>query len=229
MTLTLILAHVGAVLLKIVLLLTGRHHLKKRQHTHKSIETKGLTIHWARWYDPVVSLFTFGRAKKLRRMTVELAQLEKGQTVLDIGCGTGDLTQLVHDEVGIEGCVVGVDASAEMIETAQKKYPSVDFRLAAVEQLPFEDNHFDVIISSLVLHHLPEELKGDAMAEMWRVLKPHGRVVHVDFAADGHRLHGYSNANQAAMQQADFANITTHKTNFRMLTCLRGEKIMPAK
>jgi len=121
-----------------------------------SPETDGMTIHWARWYDPFVQLVSLGRAKKLRQLTLDLAQIKTGESVLDVGCGTGQLVALMQEK-GID--VIGIDASAEMIQVAQQKHPTADFRLAAIENLPFEDNTFDVIVSSLTLHHLPPPLQ----------------------------------------------------------------------
>ncbi|MEM7113048.1 MAG: methyltransferase domain-containing protein [Chloroflexota bacterium] len=190
-----------------------------------SVSEKGRTIHWASWYDRVVSLMMLGRSKKLRQMTVRLARLEPGQRVLDIGCGTGDLTHLAKTAVGELGHVIGIDAAAEMIAVAQEKYPEGDFRLAAVEQLPFPDNSFDVVVSSLVLHHLPGELKEAGMQEVWRVLKPNGRSVHVDFARqDGPSQAPNYGQLERLLKGAGFANVKAQKTDFRWLAVVEGRK-----
>lgn len=139
MTLTLILAHIGAVIVKVVLLLTGHRLIQRRHGSERSVATKGHTIHWARWYDPVVALLSLGRANKMRQSVIELAQIQSGERVLDVGCGTGHLTKLVAERVGANGTVIGVDPAAEMIASAQQNHPALDFRIAAVEQLPFED------------------------------------------------------------------------------------------
>ena len=191
-----------------------------------SVSERGRTIHWAGWYDRVVSLMMLGKSKRLRQMTVELARLESGQNVLDIGCGTGDLTHLAQTAVYPAGHVIGIDAAAEMIAVAQEKYPQGDFRLAAVEQLPFPDSSFDVVISSLVLHHLPGDLQEAAMREVCRVLKPNGRSVHVDFATKGHGLGQAPSYEQleALLKGAGFANVLAQKTDFRWLAMVEGKK-----
>jgi SAM-dependent methyltransferase len=81
--------------------------------------------------------------------------------------------------------VYGIDASPAMIAKAMKKArkagADVTFRHAAVEALPFPDSTFDVISSTLMLHHLPMKTRREGLAEMRRVLKPSGRILVVDF------------------------------------------------
>jgi demethylmenaquinone methyltransferase/2-methoxy-6-polyprenyl-1,4-benzoquinol methylase/phosphoethanolamine N-methyltransferase len=83
------------------------------------------------------------------------------------------------------GTVYGVDASPEMIARAARKAAKasvdVDFRNAVVESLPFPDAHFDAVLSTLMLHHLPGKLRSQCAREIRRVLKPGGRVLAVDF------------------------------------------------
>src|SRR5947209_4764224 len=77
--------------------------------------TEGRLIRWARWYDLGVMLLTFGRASAMRERTVELANVKSGESVLEVGCGTGELTQRARLRVGPDGSVCGIDPSAEMI------------------------------------------------------------------------------------------------------------------
>ena len=146
-------------------------------------QTSGSVIHWARWYDLGTWLISFGRAPAIRRRTVELAAIREGENVLDVGCGTGTLTLAAKRYAGA-GEVGGIDASPEMIEVARRKAAKrgvgVDFRVALIEQLPFPDGTFDLVLSSLMLHHLPDELKREGFAEICRVLKPGGRLLAVD-------------------------------------------------
>ena len=138
-------------------------------------KTSGSVIHWARWYDLGTWLISFGRAPAIRRRTVELAAIREGEDVLDVGCGTGTLTLAAKRQAGA-GEVGGIDASPEMIGVARRKAAKrgvdVDFRVALIEQLPFPDGTFDLVLSSLMLHHLPDELKREGFAEICRVLKP---------------------------------------------------------
>lgn len=153
-------------------------------HTLNDVETDGLTIRWAGFYDAVVKLMTLGQDGKLRRKTVELANLKPGQAVLDVGCGTGDLTLAASRQLGANANVYGIDAAKEMIGVASQKAARaklpVHFQVEAIEQLSFSDNTFDVVLSSLMMHHLPGDLKTRGLREVYRVLKPGGRVFIVD-------------------------------------------------
>lgn len=125
-----------------------------------------------------------GIGPAFRRTTLEYAGLKPGESVLDAGCGTGVLTMLVADAVGGGGRVVGIDPAAKMIEVAKRNAREggsrAEFRLATIEELPFEDESFDCALSSLMLHHLPPDLKIKGLREVVRVLRPGGRIVLVD-------------------------------------------------
>lgn len=223
MFVTIFLAHIGLAIVKIGLALTlGRSLHKRRQHD-RSIPTQGITVHWARWYDRLVGLATFGRASNLRRMTVELANIVPGERVLDVGCGTGQLTAHIGQQVGPTGQVIGIDPAAEMVDLARKHFPNVEFQLAAVERMPFDDDSFDVVVSSLVLHHLPSKLKPAALQEIRRVLKPGGRTVHVDFAV-GHGGGGSAELLEPPLKVAGFNHVSSGKTSFRPLCFVAGNK-----
>ena len=152
-------------------------------------QTKGKVIRWARFYDLGTWLLTFGREPGIRRMTIELADIKKGERVLDVGCGTGTLTIAARRQTGPTGEVHGIDPSAEMIGVARQKAAKagVDarFQTAVIEKLPFPDGHFDLVLSSLMLHHLPADVKRAGFAEVHRVLKPGGRFLAVDIAESG--------------------------------------------
>lgn len=155
-------------------------------HTHAddNLETSGVTLSWAFLYDIVVRLILFGQERKMRNATVDLARLQPGERVLDVGCGTGTLAIAAKKRVG--GAEIhGTDAAPEMIARAQQKAQragvAVDFQAGLVEAIHFPDDSLDVVLSSLMLHHLPVDLKTQAFAEIYRVLKPGGRLLVVDF------------------------------------------------
>jgi ubiquinone/menaquinone biosynthesis C-methylase UbiE len=151
-------------------------------------------IHGARWYDLFGRAISFGRDKAIRDKLIEVAAPTPGENVLDVGCGTGALAMAIKPRTGA-GEVHGIDASPEMIQVAQekaaKKRSAVDFRVALIEMIPFPDASFDLVTSSLMLHHLPDDLKAKGFLEIRRVLKPGGRFMAVDFAADSHSPLGH--------------------------------------
>ena len=201
------------------------------QHSHAGAapQTAGSVIHWANRYDGVVQVMALGQAGRLRRATVEFAQITSGERVLDVGCGTGDLTLLAKERAGSAGQVCGLDAAPEMIEVARqkaaRKHADVDFSAGFIEQLPYPDASFDVVLSSLMMHHLPADLKPLALAEIRRVLrrpdavsgKPNGRLVIVDFR-------GLLEQQQVAalVKQAGFTQVETRRLWFNVLGLLRA-------
>lgn len=209
-------------------------------HTHAP-ETSGRTIHWASRYDRAVQLLTLGQNKRLRAWTIRAAAIQAGERVLDVGCGTAELTLLAKRAAGETGRVYGIDASPEMIEVAREKAAreklDLEFRLEPIEQLSFADNSFDVVLSSLMMHHLPRDLQRAGLQEIYRVLKPGGRVVVVDLkrAASGleHFLshltaHGGMTRGvqdlPALLQELGFVNVYFTSARVPMLGLVRGEK-----
>jgi len=147
--------------------------------------THGLVLHWAARYDLLAWLLTHGRERELRETIVRLAGLKPGSDVLDIGCGTGTLAITATRHVGATGAVTGIDASPSMIARANRKAEKASaratFQVAVAEALPFPDRRFDVVFSTLMLHHLPRKTRQECAKEIERVLKIGGRVVAVDF------------------------------------------------
>jgi ubiquinone/menaquinone biosynthesis C-methylase UbiE len=153
--------------------------------TKRLPKTSGLVLHKAAQYDHLLWLLTLGREQAFRERALGLANLSAGESVLDVGCGTGTLAIAAKRQVGQKGYVCSVDASPEMIARAGKKASKagveVDFKEALVESLPFRDGQFDVVLSTLMLHHLPGKLRSMCATEVRRVLKPGGRLLAIDF------------------------------------------------
>jgi ubiquinone/menaquinone biosynthesis C-methylase UbiE len=147
--------------------------------------TQAGVVHWAARYDLLIKLVTLGREGSMRERMLDLARVARGEFVLDIGCGTGTLAIAAKKRVGNSGTVDGIDGSPEMIERARKKakraQSAVVFRTAMAESLPFETSRFDVVLSTVMLHHLPRAVRAQAVQEARRVLKPGGRLLIVDF------------------------------------------------
>lgn len=146
------------------------------------------------YYDALAWALTLGRERALRERLVEVAGLAPGEVVLDAGCGTGSLAIAAKRRVGPTGVVHAIDAAPEMIARARAKAAragvDVAFDTARAEALPFPDAHVDVVLSTLMLHHLPGPVRRAFAAEMRRVLKPGGRVLAVDFEVSARRSRG---------------------------------------
>jgi ubiquinone/menaquinone biosynthesis C-methylase UbiE len=126
-----------------------------------------------------------GWLRKLRERTATLARLQPGDKVLDVGCGTGTLAIEVQQRVGATGRAFGIDPGAQQIARARSKAARrnlpIDFKVGVIEQLDFPDQTFDAVVSTLMMHHLPDDLKRRGLSEIARVLKPGGRLVIADF------------------------------------------------
>lgn len=157
--------------------------------------TEGRLIRWARLYDIGVNLLFSRWAAALRRRTVELAGIAPGERILDVGCGPGRLAILAKSLSGPAGEVCGIDPAPEMIALARRNATraGVDahFEVGMIEALPYPDGSFDVVLSTLMLHHLPDQAKRRGFAEVRRVLRPAGRLVAVDFQALAGGTHGH--------------------------------------
>jgi ubiquinone/menaquinone biosynthesis C-methylase UbiE len=160
--------------------------MKKTIERTLTAGTSGSVLHAATGYDWLVWLVTFGREGIFREKVLRLARLEPGESILDVGCGTGTLAIAAKGHVGPTGSVHGIDASPEMITRASRKARKagleVLFENALAEALPFPDAHFDAVLTTIMLHHLPRKPRQQCAREIRRVLKPRGRVLAVDFA-----------------------------------------------
>ena len=169
------------------------HSFARRLHGEASKspakETKGLILNGGWRYDLMgwfVDTFLFrGKFRELRQKTMSLARIQPGEQVLDVGCGTGTLALEVSRRVGSIGRVVGVDPSSEQIAHARSKGARrnvpVEFQIGVIEQLAFADQTFDVVLTTLMMHHVQASLKRQGLAEIARVLKPGGRLIIADF------------------------------------------------
>jgi ubiquinone/menaquinone biosynthesis C-methylase UbiE len=102
----------------------------------------------------------------------DAADVQPGQHVLDVACGTGILARTVVERVGPFGSVVGLDVNEGMLAVAKRKAPQVEWRQGIAEDMPFDSGNFDAVVSQFGLMFLED--KGAAIAEMVRVLRPGG-------------------------------------------------------
>jgi SAM-dependent methyltransferase len=141
-------------------------------------------------YDPLSWLLG---TRDLHRVLVEQADLRAGQRVLEIGCGTGNLTILakqLHPQVEMAGLDPDPKALARARRKAERAGVELQWNLGFADQLPYEDGALDRVLSSLMLHHLSTDAKRAALREVARVLRPGGSLHVLDFggshaASDG--------------------------------------------
>jgi ubiquinone/menaquinone biosynthesis C-methylase UbiE len=124
------------------------------------------------------------RESTFKRRLVEEMRLEESHRVLDLGCGTATLTILIkrsHPDVEI----IGLDIDPKILDIAKSKVQKagVDIKLeqGSAFELPYPNNSFDRVVSSLVIHHLTHENKARTFREVFRVLKPGGELHAADF------------------------------------------------
>jgi demethylmenaquinone methyltransferase / 2-methoxy-6-polyprenyl-1,4-benzoquinol methylase len=133
----------------------------------------------ARSYDLLNSLMTAGLHHRWRDLGVLLAQVDEGDSALDVCCGTGDFAFALRRTVGPAGRVVGLDFSEEMLQVARQKSGLnqlwVDFVRGDLLDLPFADDEFDACTVGFGIRNV-SDVRG-AFAEMARVVRPGGRVV----------------------------------------------------
>ena len=165
------------------------HHHRSEPSAASAKATNGLILKGGWRYDLhgwfLDTCLFRGKGRELRQRTVTLAGLHPGETVLDVGCGTGTLAIEAQRRVRSAGHVVGIDPGSEQIARARAKAARhnvpIEFQIGVIEQLAFPDQTFDVVLSTLMMHHLPASLKQQGLMEIARVLKPGGRLVIADF------------------------------------------------
>jgi ubiquinone/menaquinone biosynthesis C-methylase UbiE len=160
--------------------------------TNPGSSTPGAVISWAAGYDFLLWLVTLGRDGWLRERLLQPANLRAGESVLDVGCGTGSLAIVAKQQVGTKGSVHGIDPSAPMIARASRKArkagTEITFEHGIAQSLAFPDSRFDVVLNTVMLHHLSRKTREESVREMRRVLKSGGRLLVVEFG--GSAAHG---------------------------------------
>ena len=190
-----------------------------------------------RIYDYILILAGFGR--KFREKIVNAVEVKNGQKALDVGCGTGVFLHLLKQKYpGV--FAVGIDPDQEALDISAKKFgPDVKLIKSFAEALPFENESFDIVFSTLAFHHMPTEIKEQAIQEIYRVLKPGGKLVIIDFGTAKHHWFyrivtfwesfEYMRGNLQGllpqfMQEAGFKNVKEDSIKFPVIHLLVGNK-----
>ncbi len=121
-------------------------------------------------------------------LPTEFAGIKKGDTVVDLGSGAGNDVFIARAIAGEEGRVIGLDMTEEMIKKANGNkaklgYENIEFHLGDIEQMPFENNTADVVVSNCVLNLVPDKQK--AFSEIYRILKTGAHFCVSDIVVDG--------------------------------------------
>jgi ubiquinone/menaquinone biosynthesis C-methylase UbiE len=135
-----------------------------------------------RLYDPVVAITS--RERGLKRRLMEHARIKDGESVLDLGCGTGTLAVEIK-KANPTAKVSGLDADRAILRQAKEKAKDADvkvsFQRGLSNELPYDARSFDVVVSTLLFHHLTDEAKADTAEEIRRVLRLGGRLLIGDW------------------------------------------------
>jgi demethylmenaquinone methyltransferase/2-methoxy-6-polyprenyl-1,4-benzoquinol methylase len=134
-------------------------------------------------YDRFAELFGFGPT--LFKKAVALMPLNEGQIVLDLGCGTGAFCTAIANRIGSDGVIHGIDLSRKQLDTAGEKMRAKNPRfvphLSSMDELPFSNGTFDLVICSLAIHAAAPPVRRAAIRETARVLKDGSRFILVDW------------------------------------------------
>jgi len=160
--------------------------MSRPSHNHLS----PLSWHWLTpFYDLGCSLTGLGI--RFKQKILDLIPLKKGQTVVDIGCATGvflKLAGLRYPDVTF----IGVDPDRDALAIAQRRLQrsgvTTKLQQSFAQALPLPDQSVDACFSTLAFHHMPNDIKRKAILEMYRVLKPGGMTVIVDFGESNNRF-----------------------------------------
>ncbi len=165
----------------------------------------------------------------------EFAQINEGDTVLDLGSGAGNDCFVARALTGEKGKVIGVDMTDVMIEKARMNsdklnFNNVEFRKGDIEKLPIGGNSIDVVISNCVLNLVPDKVK--AFAEMYRVLKPGAHFSVSDVVLKGDLpeklkddVEMYAGCVSGAIQLIDYMNII-HNSGFSAISIQKEKPVV---
>ena len=185
-------------------------------------------------YDSYMKKITFGREHLLREETVRLAQVAPGNSILEVGCGTGTLTLAAKRQAGPSGRVCGIDIIPGMIEASRQKAAQakedITFQLGSIDNIPFPENQFDIVLCSFMIFHMSETTMRKGITEIHRVLKPQATWLVLDLALPpqpvqryiaqklfGSMLQHDLHELMPLMEAAGYSNIEIGQAKFRVI------------
>jgi demethylmenaquinone methyltransferase/2-methoxy-6-polyprenyl-1,4-benzoquinol methylase len=143
-------------------------------------------------YDVMNDLMSFGVHRLWKRFTIDASGVRPGNKVLDLAGGTGDLTAKFSQLVGKDGQVILADINSSMLNVGRDKLrdkglvQNIEYVQANAQYLPFEDNTFDIVTIAFGLRNVTD--KDMALRSIFRVLKPGGRLLVLEFSKPEHEL-----------------------------------------
>ena len=146
---------------------------------------KGVFDSVASNYDLMNDVMSFGVHRLWKQYAIDIANVKKGDAILDLASGTGDLIKLYHKKIGNSGRIVSSDINEAMLDEGKRNLINsgvlgIEFVQANAEKLPFEDNSFDLVSIAFGLRNVTD--KDKALSEMCRVLKPGGVLIVLEFS-----------------------------------------------
>jgi len=176
------------------------HETLRRMHSRP--HGTGTTLDAFRLNALVTYVAFAGRRGRVYRRIIALSGTRPGDQVLDVGCSSGYLVRMLAVAAGPSGSVTGLDPAAAAIAYARRRGPAnAAFRTGVAQDLSaFPDASFDVVTSTLAIHHVPARKREAAFREMLRVTRPGGRLLVADFDPSRRALPLHRGA--ARMQQA---------------------------
>ncbi|SFV68203.1 Ubiquinone/menaquinone biosynthesis methyltransferase UbiE [hydrothermal vent metagenome] len=171
---------------------TTHFGFKEVQTEEKQSLVRGVFDSVASKYDLMNDVLSFGLHRIWKKQTINLSGVKAGDSILDIAGGTGDLALKFKEKVGKNGKVILADINASMLNEGRKKLldvageTQIKFVQTNAECLSFPDNSFDIVSIAFGLRNVTD--KDRAIAEMYRVLKPGGRLLVLEFSKTQNQL-----------------------------------------
>jgi demethylmenaquinone methyltransferase / 2-methoxy-6-polyprenyl-1,4-benzoquinol methylase len=165
---------------------TTHFGFKRVAAEEKASMVRGVFDSVAEHYDIMNDLMSMGVHRIWKRIAVQLSNVRKGEQVLDLAGGTGDLTTLFEQRVGDEGNVVLADINAQMLRTGRNRLidrglvGNIQYTQVNAECLPFANDSFDCVCIAFGLRNVTD--KDAALRSMYCVLKPGGRAIVLEFS-----------------------------------------------